>query len=102
MTKPIDPLIANGVRFTIPNNEGRRGYVEAWDVKTGKKLWQKTVYKRKYLPLPFAKAECAHFEYITAAKFEGAEIIVTTERNRRFSLNTADRKVKKLKDVPRD
>ena len=34
----VDPLVEQGIRFVLPNDQGRRAYVEAWDVQTGQKL----------------------------------------------------------------
>ena len=46
----VEPVIFEGVRYVAPNDKGRRGYVEAWDVKTGKKLWELTVFTNRIDP----------------------------------------------------
>ena len=35
----VEPVIYQGVRYVAPNDVGRRGYIEAWDVRNNKKLW---------------------------------------------------------------
>ena len=35
----VDPVIYEGIRYVAPNEDGRRGYIEAWNVGTDKKLW---------------------------------------------------------------
>jgi hypothetical protein len=35
----VDPIIYEGIRYVAPNDDGRRGYIEAWNVGTNKKLW---------------------------------------------------------------
>ena len=34
----VDPVIYEGVRYVAPNDDGRRGYIEAWNVGTNEKL----------------------------------------------------------------
>ena len=29
-----------GIRYVAPNDDGRRGYIEAWNVGNNKKLWE--------------------------------------------------------------
>jgi hypothetical protein len=38
----VEPVTYQGVRYIAPNDDGRRGYIEAWDVQTNKKLWDLT------------------------------------------------------------
>ena len=40
-TAPVNvaPVIYEGIRYVAPNDDGRRGYIEAWNVGTNKKLW---------------------------------------------------------------
>ena len=40
-TAPVNvaPVIYEGVRYVAPNNDGRRGYIGAWNVGTNKKVW---------------------------------------------------------------
>ena len=40
-TAPVNvaPVVYEGIRYVAPNDDGRRGYIEAWNVETNKKLW---------------------------------------------------------------
>jgi len=40
----VAPVISEGVRYVAPNDDGRRGYIEAWNVGTNKKLWELTIF----------------------------------------------------------
>src|SRR4030095_12516567 len=40
----VEPVIHEEIRYVAPNDDGRRAYVEAWDVRTNKKLWDLTVF----------------------------------------------------------
>ena len=46
----VEPVIHQGVRYVAPNDDGRRAYVEAWDVGTNKKLWDLTVFTNRIDP----------------------------------------------------
>ena len=35
----VDPVVYEGIRYVAPNDDGRRGYIEAWNVGTNKKVW---------------------------------------------------------------
>jgi len=49
----ISPLIYKGIKFVVSNTvkDKKVGYVQAWDVKTGKKVWEKKVYSVIKIPL---------------------------------------------------
>jgi len=36
----VEPVIHDGIRYVAPNDDGRRAYIEAWNVQTKKKLWE--------------------------------------------------------------
>ena len=40
----VDPVSYEGIRYVAPNDDGRRGYIEAWNVGTNKKLWELTLF----------------------------------------------------------
>ena len=40
----VDPVIYERIRYVVPNDDGRRGYIEAWNVGTNKKLWELTIF----------------------------------------------------------
>ncbi len=83
------------MRFTVPNDKGLRAYVQAWDVKTGKELWTKTVVRHYYIP-PFG-TECMHFEYLKSMTLQNETLILTTDRERTFSLDTRSKRVRRVK-----
>ncbi len=47
---PVEPVIHEGVRYVAPNDDGRRAYIEAWDIQTNKKLWDLTVFTNRIDP----------------------------------------------------
>ena len=43
----VDPVTYEGIRYVAPNDDGRRGYIEAWNVGTNKKLWELTLFTNR-------------------------------------------------------
>src|SRR5207248_10197531 len=46
----VEPVIHQGVRYIAPNDDGRRAYIEAWNVRTNKKLWDLTIFVNRIDP----------------------------------------------------
>jgi hypothetical protein len=46
----VEPVIHEGIRYVAPNDDGRRGYIQAWDIKTNKKLWELTIFTNRIDP----------------------------------------------------
>ena len=42
----VESIIHQGIRYIAPNDDGRRAYIEAWDIRTNKKLWDLTIFVR--------------------------------------------------------
>ena len=90
----IEPVIHEGVRYTVPNDRGTVGYVAAWDVTTGEQLWKKTVYW---------KCICPFFEhdvqwvFVKQMRLDGERLILVNERDKTYALDLKTRSAKKLK-----
>jgi hypothetical protein len=91
----IQSIMNNGVRYVVPNDKGLRAYVEAWDVRTGRKLWAKTIFTRWYIP-PFG-TECMHYEYLASMTLVKDELVLTSQRGRTYSLDIHTRAVRRMK-----
>jgi hypothetical protein len=46
----VDPVVYKGIRYVAPNDDGRRGYIEAWNVRSNKKLWELTIFTNHINP----------------------------------------------------
>lgn len=90
----IEPVIHEGVRYTVPNDRGTVGYVVAWDVATGKQLWKKTIFR---------KCICPFFEhdvqwvFIRQMRRDGERLIFVSERDKSYALDLKTRRVQKLR-----
>ncbi|HEY7001294.1 MAG TPA: hypothetical protein VH330_06100 [Candidatus Udaeobacter sp.] len=74
----VEPVIDNGIRYVAPNDDGRRGYIEAWDVKTNKKLWDLTVFTNRVDP---KLEEDVQWVFINKLAIHDNTLVVTSERD---------------------
>ena len=90
----VPPLTIGNIKIVVPNDDGFRGYVEAWDITSGEKLWDKTVFKVWKNPLKEADVQWIFIKSITK---QDEKIIILDEKDRQFSLDPKTQQVKKLK-----
>ena len=94
----IEPLVHEGVRYVVPNDKGRRAYVEAWDVQSANKLWSKTIFRRWYCPL--LAAECTRYEFMISMVLCDDQLFLTSERNRVYALTLRTKRVQRIRGRP--
>jgi hypothetical protein len=92
----VEPIVYEGVRFTAPNDNGRRAYIQAWDIQTGKKLWEVTVFRNFIQPW---MEECVQWVFIKEIRIVNGKLIVLAERDRVYSVDLKTRAVRKQKSV---
>jgi len=80
----VEPVIHEGVRYVAPNENGRRAYVEAWDVQTNKKLWELTVFTNRIDP---ELEEDVQWVFINAMSLRHDTLIVTSERGQKYEVD---------------
>ena len=98
--RDVEPIIHNGVKYAAPHwaafnsyMDHNGGYIEAWDVKTGAKLWHLEIYHVEYNP---------HLEgdvqdvFITSLSIQDEKLVVVNERNEVFKIDLNTKNV--LKD----
>jgi len=78
----VEPVIHEGIKYTAPNRDGRRGYVQALEVKTDRKLWEKTVFTNRIRP---DLEEDVQWVFIQKLEIVGDKLVVTDERGRRYT-----------------
>jgi hypothetical protein len=72
----VEPVTHQGVRYIAPNDDGRRAYIEAWDVQTKKKLWDLTVFTNRIDP---KLEEDVQHVFIKTLRVRDGTLIVTSE-----------------------
>src|SRR5881394_297714 len=87
----LESVVYEGVRYVLPNYNGLRAYVEAWDVQSGRRLWTRTIFRRWYVPLPFVGTECMHYEYVTSMELRTNQIVFRSERGKDYVLDPRKR-----------
>src|SRR4029453_134597 len=73
----VEPLIYEGIRYVAPNDDGRRGYIEAWNIGTNKKLWELTLFTNRIDP---NLEEDVQWVFIKTLSGQHGRLIVTSER----------------------
>ncbi len=92
----VEPVVYDGMRFTAPNDNGRRAYVQAGDAETGRKLWEVTVFRNFIKPW---MEECVQWVFINELRSVNGKLIVLAERDRVYSVDLKTRAVRKLKSA---
>jgi ketosteroid isomerase-like protein len=80
----VEPVIHQDVRYIVPNDDGRRAYIEAWDVQTNKKLWDLTVFTNRIDP---KLEEDAQHVFIKMLRVRDGTLIVTSERGETYRVD---------------
>ncbi|MCF7892190.1 MAG: hypothetical protein K9L87_03290 [Candidatus Omnitrophica bacterium] len=80
--KEVSPAIYNSIEFRASHN--KMGYIEAFDVETGEKLWEEKVYHVKIDP----KLETdVQWIFITELKLRSNKLVIINERGNEYKVN---------------
>lgn len=80
----VQPVIYNGVRYVAPNDDGRRGYIEAREIKTNSKLWDLTVFTNRIDP---KLEEDVQWVFVKSLDLRHGKLVVTSERENTYQLD---------------
>jgi hypothetical protein len=80
----VEPVIHQGVRYVAPNDDGRRAYIEAWDVQTNKKLWDLTVFTNRIDP---KLEEDVQWVFIQTLTLQNDALIVSSENGKAYRID---------------
>src|SRR5436190_3702811 len=80
----VEPVVHDGIRYVTPNNDGRRAYIEAWDVHTNKKLWDLTVFKNRIDP---KLEEDVQWVFINELSLHDGTLFVQSERGNTYEID---------------
>jgi hypothetical protein len=93
----VEPVVYEGIRYVAPNDDGRRGCIEAWDVQTNRKLWNLTVFTNTIDP---KLEEDVQWVFIKALSVEDGVLLVTSEHGRRYQVDLKRRTVTERDPMP--
>jgi len=80
----VEPVIHEGIRYVAPNDDGRRAYIEAWDVQTKKKLWELTVFTNRIEP---GLEEDVQWVFINKLKVCDSTLVAKSERGNTYQID---------------
>ncbi len=87
----VEPVVFEGVHYVAPNDDGRRAYIEAWNVQAEQKLWELTVFTNRIDP---KLEEDVQWVFIKEIRVRAGALIVTSERGRIYRIDLKKRSVK--------
>jgi hypothetical protein len=88
----VAPVVHAGIRYTAPNNNGRRAYVRAQTETTRETLWEVTVF-RNFI-IPFIEEDVQHL-YIETLELRGGELFATDENGSVYRIDLKTRRVRR-------
>jgi hypothetical protein len=80
----VEPVIHDGIRYVARNDDGRRAYIEAWDVRTNKKLWELMVFTNRIDP---KLEEDVQWVFINTLSIRDDTLIATSERGKAYHVD---------------
>jgi hypothetical protein len=80
----VEPVVYKGIRYVAPNDDGRRAYIEAWDVQTNRKLWSLTVFTNRIDP---KLEEDIQWVFINELSLHDGTLIVAPERGNTYQVD---------------
>ncbi len=80
----VQPVIHDGIQYIAPNDNGRREYIQAFDVETGRLLKEIRV-KRNFIWFWKGEEDNQWF-YINKMEVQEDHLVVTDEKNRVFKV----------------
>src|SRR2546421_11954122 len=93
----VTPVIHEGVRYVAPTDDGRRAYVEVWDVQTNKRLWELTVFTNRIDP---KLEEDVQWVFIKSLSIRDGKLLVTSERGAMYQVDLNTRVITQADAAP--
>jgi len=87
----VEPVIYKGVRYVAPNDDGRRAYIEAWDIQTNKRLWDLTIFTNRIDP---TLEEDVQWVFIKVLNIRDGVLVVTSERDKIYRVDLKTKTVR--------
>jgi hypothetical protein len=97
--KQVPSVVAGGILYKVAHfgahhyKSENGGYVQAWDAKTGKLLWDRMVYRVRY---DANLEKDVQDDFISRISVKGGDLIVKTERSEKFQMDLESGKVRAL------
>ena len=86
----VDPVVYESVRCVASNDDGRRAYIEAWNVTTNEKLWELTIFTN---PIDPNREEDVQWVFIKSLNIQDGRLMVTTEREKTYQVDLRTKEI---------
>jgi hypothetical protein len=86
----VEPVIHDGIRYVAPNDDGRRTYIQAWDVQTNRKLLELTVFTNRIEP---RLEEDVQWVFINKLNVLDDTLLVTSERGKTYRIDLSTKAI---------
>ena len=86
----VEPVIYQDVRYVAPNDDGHRGYIEAWNFQSNKKLWELTVFTNRIDP---KLEEDVQWVFIGKLSVQDGTLMVTSEHGKIYQIDLKTKSV---------
>ena len=80
----VEPVVYEGIRYVAPNDDGRRAYIEAWDVQTNRKLWSLMIFTNRIDP---KLEEDIQWVFINGLSLHDGTLMVASERGNTYQVD---------------
>jgi len=85
----VPPVVIGGVRYSAPNDDGLRGYIQVSSVETGRKIRTITLYRVKLRPMLERDVQDV---FISRLEARPGRLLVTDERQRHYTVDLRPRR----------
>jgi hypothetical protein len=80
----VEPVVHDSIRYVAPNDNGRRGYIQAWDIATNERLWDLTVFTNRIDP---KLEEDVQWVFIKTLNVRDDRLTVTSEHGNIYEID---------------
>ena len=77
----VEPIERDGVRYVAPNDDGKREYIQAFNIASGKLIQE--INLKKNIIWPWLEGD-VQVVFITTMRIEGNMLVITDEKDRIF------------------
>lgn len=81
---PVLPVVWQGVEYRAPLDVEHMGYIQAFDLASGRKLWDTRVYHVWIIPL---HEKDVQWVFISSVQVQNEKLLVTNEKGKSFRLD---------------
>ena len=95
-------IIYKEVKYIIPEVESnyqkyKMGYIEAWDINTGQRLWEKRIYDVKIIP---GWEEDIQWVFITNLSIRNGKLVVSDEKGIEYEIDVNTGEILSITYIP--